>query len=181
MNDPVYFLMAKIDIAGGSTGWFRAQLIRSSIENLNEWWAIGTDFTRHWMPSGNPANEGQTDITDYYLQMGVWGGLPLVFCLVMLLVSAFGEVRRALRDDGGLLSADDRRIAWILGSILFGHAMNFMTVSMFDKTKVGFLLLLAATAAIRREAASSVVATSGDGQPGRTPTPSFSLPFAARK
>src|SRR5262245_11042364 len=50
MHDPVYFLMARIDITGGSTGWHRAQLVRSSIEHLNEWWLSGTDYTRHWMP-----------------------------------------------------------------------------------------------------------------------------------
>src|SRR5262249_37069195 len=45
MKDPVYFLMARIDITGGSTGWYRAQLIRSSLEHFDEWWATGTDYT----------------------------------------------------------------------------------------------------------------------------------------
>ena len=52
MKAPVYFLMARIDIAGGSTGYYRAQLIRSSIEHLHEWWSVGTDYTRHWMATG---------------------------------------------------------------------------------------------------------------------------------
>ena len=36
MKDPVYFLMARIDISGGSTGYHRARLIQSSIEHLEE-------------------------------------------------------------------------------------------------------------------------------------------------
>ena len=71
MKDPVYFLIARIDIAGGSTGWHRAQLIRSSIEHLDEWWLAGTDYTRHWMPTGIYANEMHTDITNHVLAMGV--------------------------------------------------------------------------------------------------------------
>ena len=78
MNDPVYFLMARIDITGGSTGYFRAQLIRSAIEHLNEWWLAGTDYTRHWMVTGVAASADHTDITNHYLAMGVVGGLPLI-------------------------------------------------------------------------------------------------------
>ena len=52
MNDPVYYLMARIDITGGSTGYFRAQLIQSAINHLSEWWFAGTDYTRHWMLTG---------------------------------------------------------------------------------------------------------------------------------
>src|SRR5207253_439216 len=85
MNDPVYFLMARIDFTGSSTGWFRAQLIRSSIQHLDEWWAVGTDYTRHWMPSGIYANEIHTDITNHFLEMGVWGGLPLLSLFVLAL------------------------------------------------------------------------------------------------
>jgi hypothetical protein len=51
MKDPVYFLMARIDISGGSQGYYRSQLIRSSIQHFSEWWAAGTDYTRHWMSS----------------------------------------------------------------------------------------------------------------------------------
>ena len=43
MRDPVYFVVAKIDLAGGSTGWHRAQLIHSSIAHLDEWWITGTE------------------------------------------------------------------------------------------------------------------------------------------
>ena len=52
MEDPIYFLMARIDISGGSQGYFRAQLIRSLIDHLSEWWLAGKDYTRHWMASG---------------------------------------------------------------------------------------------------------------------------------
>ena len=61
MNDPVYFLMARIDITGGSTGYYRAALIRSAIEHLSEWWLVGTDYTRHWMLTGISVNQASAD------------------------------------------------------------------------------------------------------------------------
>src|SRR5208282_3215775 len=67
MNDPVYFLMARIDITGGSTGYFRAQLIRSAIVHLNEWLMAGTDYTLHCMATGISANADHTDMTNHYL------------------------------------------------------------------------------------------------------------------
>jgi hypothetical protein len=133
MNDPVYFLMARIDITGGSTGYFRAQLIRSGLEHLSEWWFAGTDFTRHWMPTGITADPHHTDMTNYYLQMGVWGGLPLMFLFMWVLVAAFTRIGKALRAGKGL-PLSSQFVMWTLGAILFAHATAFWSISYFDQT-----------------------------------------------
>jgi hypothetical protein len=131
MHDPVYFLMARIDITGGSTGYFRAQLIRSGIEHLSEWWFAGTDYTRHWMPTGIAADQHHTDMTNYYLQMGVWGGLPLMLLFMGVLVAAFIRIGKAMRAGVPLSS---QFVMWTLGSILFAHATAFWSISYFDQT-----------------------------------------------
>jgi hypothetical protein len=141
MKDPVYFLMARIDVAGGSKGWHRAQLIRSSLEHLEEWWAVGTDYTRHWMPTGIHANEIHTDITNHFLGMGVMGGLPLMLLLVMVLIAAFRAVGRVLRADSRD-SLDHGFLAWTLGAMLFGQIMNFFSISLFDQSVSFFYLVL---------------------------------------
>jgi len=151
MKDPVYFLMARVDITGGSTGWYRAQLIRSSIEHIDEWWLVGTDYTRHWMYSGNPANPNSADITNQYLANGVMGGLPLMAIFIMVLLSAFRRVGRAV-DAASRLSAADQYVVWIIGACLFGHAMNFVSVTFWDHSIASFLLLLGAIGAIQSEA-----------------------------
>jgi hypothetical protein len=141
MNDPVYFLMARIDITGGSTGYFRAQLIRSGLNHLSEWWFAGTDYTRHWMPTGIAADPHHTDMTNYYLQMGVWGGLPLVILFTWMLVAAFLRIGKALRMSRG--APGQQFVIWALGSILFGHAMAFWSISYFDQTIIFLCLVLA--------------------------------------
>ena len=73
MNAPAYFIIARIDLTGRSTSWHRAELIESAIGHLSEWWLAGTDYTRHWMPTGVPWSENHTDITNHYLNMGVVG------------------------------------------------------------------------------------------------------------
>jgi O-antigen ligase len=148
MNDPVYFLMGRIDITGGSTGYFRAQLIRSGIDHLSEWWFAGTDHTRHWMPTGITADPNHTDMTNYYLQMGVWGGLPLILLFVWMLVAAFLRIGKALRTNLGA-PVNQQFLIWSLGSILFGHATTFWSISYFDQTIVFLCLVLACIGSLK--------------------------------
>lgn len=135
MNDPVYFLLARIDLTGKSTGWHRAALIDAAVKNINEWWFAGTDYTRHWMPTGVYWSQDHTDITNHYLKMGVWGGLPLMFMFIFVMAAAFSSVGKALalsRNE----SKEQRFHIWVLGAILFGHTVSFISVSYFDQTIV---------------------------------------------
>jgi hypothetical protein len=148
MKDPFYFVMARIDITGGSTGYHRAQLIRSSIDHLHEWWLAGTDVTRHWMPTGIFANPNHTDMTNHVLQMGVWGGLPLIAVFLLMLAAAFRQVGRAL-DSGPRGGGERAWLAWTLGAVLFAHLLNFMSISLFDQSIVFFYVVLASIGALR--------------------------------
>jgi hypothetical protein len=139
MKDPIYFLMARIDISGGSQGYFRAQLIRSSLEHFDEWWMAGTDYTRHWMATGNHANTRHTDITNHLLGMGVLGGMPLMLVFLAIVAFSFRDVGRALAQHAKAPQAQQVLI-WGLGAILFGYFMNFWTISLFDQS-VMFLYL----------------------------------------
>lgn len=141
MNDSVYFLLARIDITGGSTGWYRAVLIQQTIAHLDEWWIWGADYTRHWMPTGIPANENSSDITNHYVQMGVWGGLPLLVLFILALRSAFAGIGKALKQHE---QADSRWqfMIWIIGAILFGHVINFVSIAYYDQSVVFLDFLL---------------------------------------
>jgi hypothetical protein len=147
MNDPAYFILARIDLTGSSTGWHRAQLIRSTIEHFSEWWLAGTDYTRHWMPSGVTWSPDHTDITNHYIQMGVTGGLPLMLLFIAILAKGFTLVGRTLQQLPEK-SAESRFMIWTLGASLFAHAATFMSVSYFDQSFVFLYLTLAAIGAV---------------------------------
>ena len=143
MNDPVYYLIARIDITGGSTGLASSEnLIDAAIQHFSRWWLIGTDYTRDWMPSGVPWNVNHTDITNEYLAMGVWGGLPLMLLFMGIVWAAFKAV------GNGLAMAEQKPpeqqfLIWTLGAALFGHAVNFLSISYYDQSEVFLFLLLA--------------------------------------
>lgn len=134
MTRPAYYIISMIDLTGSSTAYFRSRLIDASITYLGEWWLAGTDYTRHWMPTGVSWNENQTDITNQYIAYGVWGGLPLMFLFIAILICSFVYVSRVTRDDS--CSEDLRFLTWMLGAALFSHVVTFVSVAYFDQSYV---------------------------------------------
>jgi hypothetical protein len=143
MKAPAYYLLGRIDLTGGSTGWHRARLIQSALEHFSEWWLAGTDYTRHWMPTGVSWNPNHTDITNHYLHMGVLSGLPLIVLFIAILAKGFSFIGRTLKQMPEL-SLQFRFMFWALGASLFAHAATFMAVSYFDQSFVFLYLTLAA-------------------------------------
>jgi len=148
MTDPAYFLLARVNVVGGSTGWHRAQLIRSALSNLSEWWLAGTDYTRHWMPTGVSWSADHSDITNYYLKMGVWGGLPLMMLFIATLWMGFSFVGEVVRQASDRPSGD-RLIVWFLGASLFSYAISSIAVSYFDQSFVFLYMTLAVIGSLR--------------------------------
>jgi hypothetical protein len=145
MTDPVYYLVARIDITGGSTSYYRAALIRSAIDHIDEWWLVGTDVTSHW--ASTQMGDMQTDITNQYIQMAVWGGLLLLSLYVAVLWAAFSCVGRVLRHRAN--NGADRFLIWTFGSILFGNVVTFFAVSYFDPANLFLLNVALAVIATR--------------------------------
>ena len=156
MEAPVYYLIARIDLAGGSTGWHRARLIESAFQHFDEWWLAGTDYTRHWMPTGVSWSWDHTDITSQYLQLGVVGGLPLMLLFIRMLWLAFASVGRQLRAKtaSGEPLYHDGFIVWALGASLFAHAVTSISVSYFDQSFVFLYMVLACIASLDSEGAA---------------------------
>lgn len=167
MKAPAYYLIAHIDITGSSTGWHRAALIEAAFQHLNEWWLTGTDYTRHWMPTGVSWSPDHTDITNHYLHMGVMGGLPLMGLFIALLACGFSCTGKTVRVK---IAPRERFLAWALGAVLFAHATTFISVSYFDQSVLFLYVVLAAagsvaSAAVRRRPAGA--RARHDGTPDR--------------
>ncbi len=139
----VLYLISIIDFVGGSTGWHRSRLLESAFEHLDEWWFMGTDFTRHWMPYGLPSVPEHCDLTSYYVHLGVIGGLPLTLTLIGILTRSFGLLGRRMRQ---MRQTDDTNelLLWCAGCTFFAHTITFFTISYFDQLYVFFYLLVAA-------------------------------------
>jgi hypothetical protein len=134
MKKPVWHLVSRIDIAGGSTGWHRYFLIDSAIRHFDEWFLLGTKSTAHWGPS-------MFDITNQYILEGVMGGFLTLIIFILIIVQAFSIIGRAWR----LAPVKTYQMAciWSLGVSLFVHCVNFIAVSYFGQIQMIWYLLLA--------------------------------------
>jgi hypothetical protein len=89
------------------------------------------------------------DVTNYYLRMGVDGGLPLMLTFIATLAVGFamaGAARHAHEDDRAY-----RFLPWALGVSLLAHTAAFVSVSYFDQTVVFLALTLAAIGGTRAD------------------------------
>jgi len=147
MKRPAYYIIGEIDLTGSSTGWHRARLIESSIDHLSEWWLAGTDYTRHWMASGVSWSPNHTDITNYYILMGTWAGLPLMTMFMLMIWIGFRYVGQSIKQPS-LSGEVDPLMMYCLGASLFAHAATCISVAYFDQSYLFMFLCLAAISSL---------------------------------
>lgn len=140
MQAPVWFLLARVGVFGGSTGYHRAILIDHAVHHFPDWWLVGTYSTAHW-------GFHMFDVTNQYVLVGVQGGLVTLLLFVALISRGFGAVGRAVHGWGDAHPAQ-QRLAWALGASLAVHATNYISVPYFDQNIVNWYLLLAMIAAL---------------------------------
>lgn len=134
MKAPVWHLISRIDLSGGSTGWHRFNLIEQSINHLDEWWLIGTMSTNHW-------GWGLQDMTNQYLLEGIRGGIigmGLFIIFIIRIYALLGQAQRQTR------SKVELWMLWSSGVMLFVHTMNFLAVAYFGQTNNAFFLFVGA-------------------------------------
>lgn len=139
MQAPVWHLVARIDVVGGSTGWHRYILIDRAIDRFGEWFLFGVDSTGHW-------GYGMQDVTNEYVLRAVQGGFFALVIFIALIAFGFQAAGRIWRSERR--SRARMVLAWALGVSLFSHVMMFIAVSYFGQIGVIFSLLLAILASL---------------------------------
>jgi hypothetical protein len=139
MKQPVWHLLARVDILSGSTGWHRYHLVDKFIARFDEWWLVGTLRTGHWGP-------GLHDITNQFVAEGVAGGIWRLGLFIWVVWLAFTGVSRSMRlpESGRFYQL----ATWALGTVMFMHCMNFIAVTYFEQIVVEWQMTLAAIASL---------------------------------
>jgi hypothetical protein len=134
MKAPVWSLVSRFDIVGGSTGWHRFNLINQFILRVNEWWLLGVRGVEDW-------GVWAGDITNQYVLEGVRGGIWALALLLLLIVLAFSSVGRLWRQMAK--NRPNLIMSWAIGVSLFAHCMIFIGVSYFGQITMLWYLTLA--------------------------------------
>lgn len=124
MDAPVWHLIGRIDVAGGSTGYHRYRLIDAAVNNFGQWWLIGLETTAHW---GRQLH----DVTNHYILQGVRGGIWTLVLFVMVIVEAMSIVVKLSTKN--TVTPETQIIAWTVGTCLLVHLICFLAVSYFHQ------------------------------------------------
>lgn len=138
MKAPVWALIARVDVIGGSSGYHRYMLVDHFIRNFGAWWLIGTRNNALW-------GWDMWDTANQYVATGETSGLlPFIFFLAVL-VYAFkylGRTRKAVQ-------GNKRRelFIWAMCAALFAHVVAFMGIGYWDQTMALWYAFLAVISA----------------------------------
>ena len=133
MQAPVWHLISRIGVVGGSTGWHRYYLIDRAINHFGEWLFLGCRSTAHW-------GRGLTDITNQYILEGVRGGFVT---LALFLVMIYMALRTLLRLSLQHQEHKQQFLIWCFLVIILGHCVSFFGVSYFGQIMMWWYMTLA--------------------------------------
>lgn len=131
MQAPVWHLIARAGMVGGSTGWHRYHVIDQAIEHVNEWALLGTQTTAHW-------GYGLEDITNQYVVEGLNGGIFSLFLFIAVLIFA---IKLVLRYSLMPVIKDLKILSWCICVSLIGHCISFFGVTYFGQIKILLCLM----------------------------------------
>lgn len=134
MKAPVWWLIARVDVIAGSSGYHRALLVDQCIRHFSDWWLIGTNAAGTW-------GWDLWDTSNQFVQEAESGGL-ITFILFILIISRsfrrIGMARKLVQED-----PQQERYMWALAVTLFTQCVCFFGISYFDHTKVMWFAFLA--------------------------------------
>ena len=164
MKADVWWLIARVDVAGGSTGWDRSALIDNAIKHFWEWWLLGTNNNANWGYS-------MYDLCVQYVEQAVDGGLLTLVLFLSIITLCFKLVGRARKAAVGNFRKEF--FVWAVGATLFAHVCSFFGSSYWDQNIVSWYTMLAIISAV----AASILPNAGhsQGKKGLVPQPEKSV------
>jgi hypothetical protein len=133
MKAPVWHLIARVNVFGGSTGWHRYFLFDNFINHASEWFYLGTQSTSHW-------GWGQEDITNQFVLQGVRGGIVTLLIFIVL-------VYNAVKIPGSMslenIAPSAKWVSWGICVTMLGHFVTFWGISYFGQIDMVLYLTFA--------------------------------------
>jgi hypothetical protein len=133
MKAPVWFLIARIDLTGSSSGYHRAELVDQFIRHFSEWWLIGTNNAGNW-------GWDLWDQQNQFVNVGEAGGLLALILFIVVIKQAYSRIGTSRRS---LERTNREWQMWFLGAALFSNLVSFFGANYYDQSKVTWFILLA--------------------------------------
>ena len=139
MKAPVWSLIGRFDVVGGSSGYHRYFLVDQFIRRFGEWWLVGIKSTNGW-------GWDMWDTSNQYVETGVTGGVVTLIFFFAVIVYCFKALGKARKTARGTPGAQHR--LWCLGSTFFANLVGFFGITYFDQTSLYWYALIAMISAV---------------------------------
>ena len=140
MKAPVWFLIARVDLIAGNSGYHRAELIDQCIRHFSDWWLIGTTASGTW-------GFDMWDLSNQFVAEAETGGLLTFICFVLIISRSFSRIGSARKIAEDQKDTKQEWFMWFLGISLFAHVVSYFGISYFDNVKIYWCAFLAIVAA----------------------------------
>ena len=147
MKAPVWHLIARIDVSGGSSSYHRFMVVDQCIRHFSDWWLVGVKSTFEW-------GWDMWDTANQYVAICDTSGLLPFVLFIATIVYGFKYLGKAMRIAA---TKQHQLFLWALGSALFANVVAFMGISYADQIIViwyGLLASISAAAILRPKAVS---------------------------
>jgi hypothetical protein len=112
MNGPVWSLIAKIDVTGGSSSYHRYYLVDNCIRHFSDWWVMGCTNYGEW-------GFDMWDLCNQFVAVALTGGLASLILFIAIYKRGFGMIGEAR---GRVQRSGHKEwTIWCLGSALFAN------------------------------------------------------------
>jgi len=134
MHGPVWSLIEKIDVTGGSSSYHRYELVDNCIRHFGQWWLLGYKYYYTW-------GFCMFDLCDQFVAAAVTGGLVTLVLYIMIFSRSFGALGKARKQVEG--DRSEEWFFWCLASFLFAVMISAMGINYMFQLLMCFLLLVA--------------------------------------
>jgi hypothetical protein len=135
MKAPVWALIARIDLTGGSSGYHRFELVNQTILRFPEWWLVGTTNQANW-------GWDMWDSINWYVSQCTSGGLITLILFLAVLIATYKRIGIARGAAEAKADEKSELFIWALGATLFANTLSFIGISYFDQSIVVWLTFL---------------------------------------
>jgi hypothetical protein len=150
MHGPVWSLIEKIDLTGGSSSYHRYMLVDNCIRHFGDWWLLGYRDYHSWGYS-------MWDLCNQFVAAALTGGLVTLVLYIMIYSRSFGAIGTARKHVDG--DRGQEWLLWCLGSALFANVVASFGINYLDHLIMCFFSLLVCISVATIEARQAAVQT----------------------
>jgi hypothetical protein len=134
MHGPVWSLLEKIDLGGGSSSYHRYMLVDNCIRHFGDWWFLGTTHYGDW-------GFDMWDLCNQFVAVALTGGLISFVFFIMIYSRSFSMIGKARRRVSGDFSLEWN--LWALGAVLFADIVASFGINYMIQLQTELFISLA--------------------------------------